>query len=132
MKKFINIVIALSIIFSVLCTSVKAKSNFVEPVKMRCTVYCDYGTTKSGVITRVGIAAINNKNLGKTAILYRCNTDGSIGDFIGFYEILDTGGHPGLKSGTRIDIYCTDQSACDAWIKEYGDYVMLQIIEAEG
>lgn len=103
-----------------------------NPYKIRCTVYCDHGVTKSGEIVRDGIAAMNDEMLGKTAVIYRYNSDGSIGELIGIYDILDTGSNKYLKAGKRIDIYCEDLELCNAWIKEYGDYVYIQIIDAVG
>lgn len=117
----------------VLCSNkVVANDSFIEPQKIRCTVYCNYGVTKSGCITRNGIAAMNNAMLGKTAILYECKPDGSMGYFIGIFEILDTGGNKDLKAGKRIDIYRVDKKACQTWINAFGDYVYLQIIDAQG
>lgn len=109
--------------------------EYVEPQLIRATCYVAYGDnprTADGSVPREGIIAGRKEDLGKTAILYRVNEDGTIGDLIGFFEFKDTGGHKGLKNGTRIDVYRDSLSRCYEWIDEYGDYVYMQILDAVG
>lgn len=126
MKKRLASVLILLVLL-IVTLRVNAEEIFSEPTKIRCTVYCDSGVTKSGAYTREGIAAMNNKMLGKTAILYDMDMN-----LIGIFEVLDTGGNKHLKAGKRIDIYRESKDACDEWIKTYGDYVYIQLIDAEG
>ena len=65
--------------------------KYIEPVKMLTTAYCDNGITASGVEARYGICAGKKEWLGKTVILYKRNEDGTIGELLGIFEVLDTG-----------------------------------------
>lgn len=111
-----------------------ANQSFVEPQKIRCTCYCDEGYTKSGQYVREGIVAGKEEWLGKVALLYQVDEDGTIGDFIGYFEFLDTGyGINGsLIEGTSIDVYQPTLEKCYEWVGTYGDYVYLQIIDGKG
>lgn len=69
------------------------------------TVYCDEGTTVTGTQTRKGICAYSEEYLGATVILYQRLPDGSVGDILGYYDVEDTGGNPGIKNGSVIDVW---------------------------
>lgn len=103
------------------------ESKVPERVKMRCTVYTGGGITKSGKKVREGYIASNNSNLGRVALLYTED-----GEFIGAFECEDTGSAHWLKDGTAIDVYRESKSGCKDWISTYGDYVLVQWIDAEG
>ena len=103
------------------------ESKVPKRTKMRCTVYTGGGITKSGKKVREGFIASNNSNLGKVALLYTED-----GKFIGAFECEDTGSAHWLKDGTAIDVYRENKSACREWISTYGDYVLVQWIDAEG
>ena len=103
------------------------ESKVPERVKMRCTVYTGGGITKSGKKVREGYIASNNSNLGRVALLYTED-----GEFIGAFECEDTGSAYWLKDGTAIDVYRESKSGCRDWISTYGDYVLVQWIDAEG
>lgn len=103
------------------------ESKVPERVKMRCTVYTGGGITKSGKKVREGYIASNNSNLGRVALLYTED-----GEFIGAFECEDTGSAHWLKDGTAIDVYRESKSGCRDWISTYGDYVLVQWIDAEG
>lgn len=121
---------------------------FVEPVKLRCTCYCDDGVTASGCKTRPGIMASKKEYLGYVACVNAVNEDGSIGEFIGFFEILDTGygRETGMgisqilkgrtlgtiETGETVDIYMPTTHQAEEWIDTYGDYVYVQFIKGEG
>ena len=115
-------------------TDIQASESFATPSIIRCTCYCDYGYTKSGQYVREGIVAGKKEWLGKAALLWSVDDDGSIGEFLGFYEFLDTGyGIDGsLKKGTSIDVWCPSIDAVWEWIGNYGDYVYLQIVDGKG
>lgn len=109
--------------------------------KIRCTCYLDRGITASGKYTRYGIVSGKRDYLGSIAAIYVYNPDGSVGDFIGYFEFLDTGAGMDsdgdgigdtIRTGKSIDVYQYTMYEAKEWIREYGDYVYLKIIEAEG
>ena len=68
----------------------------LEPQKpmprMHATAYCLQGKTYTGHQVHKGIAATGDKSLlGKTVIVYQRLPDGSMGDYVGIFEIEDTG-----------------------------------------
>lgn len=101
-----------------------------EPIKIRCTGYCDYGYTKSGEYVREGIVAGKKEWLGKSCKIYSVNSDGTCGEVIGDYEFLDTGyGINGsLLNGTSIDVWFPSEDAVWEWMHTYGDYVYLEFV----
>jgi len=110
-----------------------------EPVlkKAYATAYCQTGQTSSGSYTRDGICAGAKEYSGCMIVVYKRLPDGSIGEYIGTYECLDTGGTKGLKSGTVVDIWKPDLNACQSFMDQvYEDgcqgKVYIQIIEAKG
>ena len=114
---------------------------FKEPVKMRCTCYIDRGTTASGAQTRDGIIAGRREWLGYVACIYAIKEDGSIGDFIGYYEFKDTGAGidtdgdgrgDSIKNGLSVDVWRSSMSEARNWVKTYGDYVYIKIIKGVG
>ena len=63
--------------------------------------------------------------------------DGSIGDYIGMWECLDTGGTDGLKNGTVVDVWQQDLESCQDFMDMvYEDgcqgEVYIQVIEGKG
>lgn len=141
MKK-VSIAIFIAVLAGIIFTRISASGETLstepvvggEPSIIRCTCYCDQGYTKSGQWVREGIVAGKEEWLGMAAVLYEVEEDGSMGDFIGIYEFLDTGyGINGsLQEGTSIDVYCPTLDACYDWIGQHGDYVYLQIIDGKG
>lgn len=115
-------------------TQIRASQSFAEPSMIRCTCYCEHGYTKSGQWVREGIVAGKEEWLGKCAVLYEVNEDGSMGEFIGYYEFLDTGyGIEGsLINGTSIDMWVPSEDAVWEWVDTYGDYVYMQIVDGKG
>jgi hypothetical protein len=114
---------------------------FKQPVKMRCTCYIDRGTTASGQQTREGIIAGRRDWIGKVAALYAIDDNGNIGEFIGYYEFLDTGagidtdgdGHgDSIKNGQSVDVWQPSLNDARKWVKKYGDYVYIKIIDGKG
>lgn len=109
--------------------------------EIRCTCYIEPGVTKSGHYTHEGVIAGRKEDLGKVAALYAVTEDGSIGEFIGYFDFYDTGAGidtdgdgkgDSIKKGKSVDVFREDMKAAKKWIKTYGDYVYMQIIEAEG
>ena len=114
---------------------------FEEPVKMRCTVYTTTGTTASGKQTRSGIVAGRRDWLGKVAALYEIDEYGNIGDFIGYYEILDTGAGIDtdgdgigdiIINGQSVDVWQPSEEDARQWVLNYGDYLYIKIIDGKG
>lgn len=109
--------------------------------EIRCTCYVEPGVTKSGHYTHEGVIAGRKEDLGKVAALYAVAEDGSIGEFIGYFDFYDTGAGidtdgdgkgDSIKKGKSVDVFRDDMKAAKKWIKTYGDYVYMQIIDAEG
>ncbi len=95
---------------------------------MEVTAYC-YGTTRcDGGAVRTGICAGKKDWYGKVAAIY-LDSGGSPGEFLGYFEILDTGGDERIKNGTVLDIYIPDYDACI----EFGRRkVVVVLIDGEG
>jgi hypothetical protein len=69
------------------------------------------------------------------------NEDGSMGDFIGLYEFIDTGAGidtdgdgygDTIINGESIDVWRPDREMAIEWVEAYGDYVLLQLYRGEG
>lgn len=96
---------------------------------IEATAYCYGTTTCTGKPIREGIAAMSKRYLGMTAYVYTEDENGQVLDYIGTYEIEDTGGDERIKNGNCIDIYIPDHDACI----EFGrKKVVVYLIEAKG
>ena len=109
--------------------------------KVRATCYCHAGITASGQYTREGIIAAKREWIGKAVALYSCSEGDELGEFIGYFEVLDTGlgidtdgdgKGDSITRGKSIDIYKYTLDDAKAFVKEYGDYVYMKLIDAEG
>ena len=114
---------------------------YQKPQPVRCTCYIEHGITASGIQTRNGIIAGRKEWLGMAAVLYEVKEDGTLGDFIGYYEFCDTGAgidtdNDGIgdtiESGNSVDVWQPSMESARAWVKEHGDYVYMQIVPAVG
>lgn len=93
--------------------------------KVRCTCYLPTGNhTADGTVPYEGICASNRDHLGDVAVLYSTK-----GEFIGFFECRDVGGHRKLRNGTAIDIYRDSMDRAWEWVGEWGDYCYVYWIE---
>lgn len=108
---------------------------------IRCTCYTNTGITASGQHTRDGIIAGKREWMGCAAALYRVKDDGSIGEFIGLYEVLDTGAGidtdgdgygDSIQNGTSIDVWVPNDEAVREWQSTNGDHVYLYLIPGVG
>ena len=109
--------------------------------KIRATCYCEHGFTYSGSYTREGIIAGRKEDIGDVAAIYAVAEDGGVGEFIGYFEVLDCGagfdtdgdgkGDSTIK-GRTIDVFRSNIDGVKSWIKRYGDFVYIKLIEAEG
>lgn len=138
-KRIISLILA-AVLFQ---TSMKAyalqpvKGNpFQEPVMIRCTCYLDSGQTASGQYTREGIIAGKKEWMYCAAILWSVD-----GEYIGIYEVLDTGAGidtdgdgkgDSIRKGNSIDVWMPDMDSVRSWIDTYGDYVYFQLYRADG
>jgi 3D (Asp-Asp-Asp) domain-containing protein len=103
-----------------------------EPFIVECTAYCDDGITASGKPTVDGLTIAGAREwIGCVAMLYEVDADGTIGDFIGMYEVTDTGyGIDGdIRRGETVDIFMSDEDACWEWGRRK---VYAQIINGKG
>ena len=66
---------------------------------------------------------------------------GGVGEFIGYFDFYDTGAGidtdgdgkgDSIKKGKSVDVFRNSLDDCNKFIKTYGDYVFIKIIEAEG
>lgn len=119
--------IAILIFFSI---NVNAEDTEPKLEKVRCTCYIATGNpTKSGYMPHEGIVASTEEHLenGDIAVLYTLDRQ-----LIGFFECRDTGGDERIKDGTRIDIYRDSIEEAYEWVKTYGDYVLVEWVQAKG
>lgn len=117
---FIAGIIAMALLFAF--NPVKVNAAELDGVKVRCTIYLPTGNkTATGITPYQGIIAANVEHLNQECELYTVN-----GDFIGIFVCEDTGGHKGLKNGTRIDVYRDNYENYRKWVEKYGDYVMIK------
>lgn len=101
----------------------------VAPVqRIEATAYC-YGATRcDGGTVRTGTCAGKPEWYGRVAAIY-LDDNGTPGEFLGYFEILDTGGDERIKSGAVLDIYIPDHDACI----EFGrQKVIVSIIDGKG
>lgn len=96
-----------------------AHKDEVQWIPMEATKYCYGTTTASGKKVRPGIAAAREEWIGLTAAVYmdEVKEDGTHGpgEFIGYFEIEDTGSNEKIQNGTCIDIYDPDLESCVQW-----------------
>lgn len=122
MKRFLTLGLLLTVLMT---TTVKAET--IELHKMTLTCYYPTGNkTCSGIEPYYGIAASKKEWIGKTAIVYERKENGNIGDFIGTYEIQDTGGK-NVRNGYVLDIFIENESQMIPTQKIY-----VQIVDSEG
>lgn len=140
MKK-ISIAIFIAVLAGILFTRATSASGGTVPPEQRidsgpfvveCTAYCDEGITASGKPTVEGQTIAGAREwLGCMAVLYEVDADGSIGDYIGTYQLMDTGyGRDGdIPRGETVDIYMPDYDTCIEWGRRN---VYVQIIDGKG
>lgn len=96
---------------------------------IEATAYCYGTTTCTGKPVRDGYAAMSKKYLGMTAVVYAEDENGNPLDYIGTYEIEDTGGDYRIKNGNCIDIFMSSRAEC----LEFGRRkVVVYLLDAKG
>lgn len=78
--------------------------------------------------TRPGICAGSPQHYGDIACVYEMNKDGTLGEFIGYFEVLDTGGES-IKKGRKIDLWYEKEKYC---FKFGYKTVLVKYIEGKG
>lgn len=120
---------------------IRTSATASELKKIRCTAYCEDGITYSGHPTHKGVIAGRREDIGDVAALYAINSDGSLGDFIGYFDFYDIGAGidtdgdgigDSITKGKSVDVFKNNLTDVKEFIKAYGDYVYIKIIEAEG
>lgn len=132
--------VAIAACISVLATSASI-AHASELKEIRCTCYCEAGVTTSGHYTNEHVIAGRKEDLGKVAAIYAIDENGGVGEFIGYFDFYDTGAGidtdgdgkgDSIKKGKSVDVFRNSLDDCNKFIKTYGDYVFIKIIEAEG
>jgi 3D (Asp-Asp-Asp) domain-containing protein len=98
-----------------------------EPIvlEMEATAYCTGSITASGKTVREGYCSMARQYMGMTAVIYDAETM----EYIGTYEIEDTGGDSRIKQGKVVDIYNPSYD----WCIDFGrKKVKAYIYEADG
>lgn len=147
MKKSICAIgLLLSLFLPIVAWAKDKPEDITEPIKVDMTCYAYTGNKcANGKYPKIGTCAYQRKYLNYTAIVYEDN-NGEIGDFIGYFEIYDTGygratdkinpktnePYGTIELGMSIDIYREDLEACYDFIAEHGDKAWVQIVYAEG
>jgi hypothetical protein len=124
---------------------VTAQDQVGQPFKIRATCYTWTGNRcANGDYPVEGLSVAGKRSwLGKSLAIYEVAKDGSVGDFIGFFEFTDTGygitktnskgeKYGTIQAGESIDIYRDTLDGCYEWIDKYSDYVYIQVIDAKG
>lgn len=118
------------IVIVLLCFCIVAKGRGKDEIQfhaMTAKAYCIDGITATGSHTRKGIAAAKPEWIGLTAVVYE-NNNGQTGDFLGYYEIKDTGGQS-IRAGKTIDIWLPTETEC----KQFGKKkVLVALVKGVG
>ena len=137
MKRVISLLIAVVIFLTPISANATGVNSEPTLLKAKATAYILKGTTASGEETREGICAAKKEWLGCTIIMYQRLPDDTVGMFIGAYEVKDTGGTKGIKSGKVIDVWRPSLDDAQAFMDAvYLDgckgNVYIQVLQADG
>lgn len=118
-----------------------------EPSIMRVTCYTanEGAICSTGVKPHYGIVAGAKEWEGKAVLLYtfEYNEEGEPipKECIGLFTILDNGAGidtngdgigDTIRNGQSLDVYVDTTEQANEWAREYGDYLMVIIVEGEG
>lgn len=126
--------------------TVDNRDPYEQPILIRATCYTsnEGAITYSGQKVRTGIIAGKKDWQGNVALLYSYKiVDGEPvpDELIGIYEVLDTGAGidtngdgkgDTIPAGESIDVYQPTMHAAEEWIDQYGDYVLMMLVEGKG
>ena len=90
------------------------------------TCYLITGRTATGTPTHYGVAACN-PHLGECVELYTLE-----GEYLGLFEVCDTGSASGLVEGTSIDIWMPSMEEAQEWMTYTQGQVYAKFIKGEG
>lgn len=128
MKRKLNWILVVLLIITT--TKADAKQIYIPEgfEVIRCTCYLPTGNpTADGTVPFEGICASSREHLGDVAVIYDLDMR-----IVGFFQCRDTGSHPGLKNGTRIDIFMETEEEVQEWQATVGDYVIVQWVKGVG
>lgn len=131
-------IISLFVIFVLITQPITARANvlsvndYSEPRKIRCTCYVGGKVTANGKKPFYGTVAGPKDWFGCAVAIYEVDQDGQCGDFLGWWEVNDTGPNDLLLSGKAIDMWQESLEDAYDWISQHGDYVYIKLIRAEG
>lgn len=111
-----------------------------EAFPILTTAYCHGRVTATGSELRQGICAVRKEWIGKTALVWECKDSDTMGEFLGFWECLDTGfgadldgdGMGSIQEGRVIDMYFPTSEEVQEWMEITGGRVYVMLIDAEG
>lgn len=109
---------------------IPTKVHATELHTAKVTWYCDKGQTATQQEVREGIVASKREWFHKLMIIWKDTGDHQIHpeNFMGVYEVEDTGGEP-IKKGYVVDIWIPDY---DTAIQNGSHDIIFQIIDSEG
>lgn len=130
MKGFVKILAAAAVLPLLLWREHAAAAEEADGTlfQIESTAYYEGEVTASGQKVRKGICAGRKEWLGLTCIIY-ADDNGEPGDYIGIYEMLDTGSDSRIREGKCIDIYMPEKETCLEWGRRK---VWVQLVEADG
>lgn len=121
MRKMKYVVIALVVLWSYLffdsvmglamSVEYRAEEVQLQGIEMQATAYCLTGTTASGQQTHPGIVASKPEWIGKKMMIYLKDNNGNQGNYLGTYEVADTGGKS-IRTGNVVDIWMPTRDEC--------------------
>ena len=79
---------------------------------MKTTAYCMGHHTANGSAVHEGGCAASADHMGDLAVVYTRN-----GEYVGIYEVNDTGGTDAIREGRVIDVYFPTYELCEEYMK---------------
>lgn len=99
-NRFARMIVTVAIIASIVALCTKKVDAKEYKLSCYCPESCPGTVTATGSKVREGIIAGCEAHLGDAAMIYTLD-----GEFIGYYECLDTGGAKGIKNDKVIDMW---------------------------
>lgn len=120
---------------SVNCLATIYKPSEIVLKCVEMTYYTETSNTcANGKYPRNGICAYRKQDIGKCAIIYTLDYE-----LIGYFEIYDTGygreesnGKGTIQNGNCVDIFAENESFGRELIEQYGNKVLIQIVDGKG
>ena len=132
MKKMTTWILIIIILAAVLivCGMLRQTKGTEETewMRMESTAYCAGTIRCDGGPARVGVCAGATRYYGMTAIMYE-DDGGKPGEYLGTFEILDTGGDYRIKNGTCLDVFLPSERDCILWGRKK---VLVKMVEGKG